>query len=284
MTGDGFWNAGVPLRVPSVLPKWRPLPGKRKPPRLVEPDLNSYDECFRKFRFWEIAPAEEEVLVDRPNLNQEPACEIKELKLVGAETRIRKLACWLVWFSCQPSDRKAHLVRKGRELGGAYLREIDELDALSSDTEPRLPVRSGTMLLGASPEALDAATKHWQQMELRWLAWYAQEGNFQTERCEAIAWNLAIPLFEKYGRAYPQREEIKHMFQERVVESEAIKSELIKLANETGLQPRSLLSQILNPAPEATAKKKAPCPVITNAEFDRKSSEWIGAREVSPRT
>lgn len=283
MGNDDFWNTHVPLRLPSVLPTWRPLPGTRKPLRLVKPDLNNYDECFREFRFWEIAPTDEEVLVDRPNLNQEPACEINELKLVGAETRKRKLACWLVWFSCQPSDRKARLAQKGSDLGSAYLCEDDELGALISDSPPSLPVKSGTMFLGAPPEKLRAAIMHWQQEELRWLAWYAQQGDFESERCEAVAWNLAIPLFEHYGRTYPQREEIKRTFQQRVVESEADKSMMIKLVKESGLQPSSLLSQILSRDAKNVANKKAQCPAITKAEFNKMSAGWINTMDLGPR-
>ncbi|MEO9959216.1 MAG: hypothetical protein ABJ388_00360 [Alphaproteobacteria bacterium] len=281
MTDDDFWSTYVPLRLPPVLPTWRPLPGTRKPLRLVEPDLDSYDECFRGFRFWEIAPTEEEVLVDHPNLHQEPACEIKELKLVGAEARKRKLACWLVWFSSQPSDRKSHLASKGRDLGRTYLSEIDGLEALASDTAPRLPVRSGTMLLGASPEKLKEINEHWRQMELRWLAWHAQQENYNDERCEAVAWNTAISLFAAFGQTYPQREVIKHSFQDGVVETEGAKSELRKRMVARGIHPRSLLSRInerSSPASSINAMK-APRSLITIEEFKVKNSEWVESLE-----
>lgn len=282
MTDDDFWNTYVPLRLPPVLPTWRPLPGTRKPLRLVEPDLDSYDECFREFRFWEIEPAEEEVLVDRPNLSQEPACEIKALKLIGAEIRKRKLSCWIVWFSCQPSDRKAQLAEKGQDLGRAYFGEVDESGSLTSDTPPRLPVRSGTTLLGASAEKFDAITKHWQQLELKWLAWYAQHGNFQTERCEALAWNLAVPLFASFGQTYPQREVIKRTFSDAVVETEDAKSELRKRMEARGIRPRSLLSRITERTSPAvgTDEIKVPRSLITTAEFKTKNSEWTGTAGV----
>lgn len=283
MTDDDFWSTYVPLRLPPVLPTWRPLPGTRKPLRLVEPELDSYDECFRGFRFWEIAPAEEEVLVDHPNLHHEPTCEIKELKLVGAETRKRKLACWLVWFACQPSDRKAKLTEKGRFLGRAYLSEVDGLDTLVSGAPPLLPVRSGTMLLGASAEAFDATTKHWQQMELRWLAWYAQQESFQDERYEAVAWNTATSLFAAFGQIYPQREVIKHSFQDGVVETEDAKSELRKRMIARGIRPRSLLSRITERCNHASSvdAMKAPRTLITIAEFKEKNSEWMGLADAS---
>ncbi|MEP0337127.1 MAG: hypothetical protein ABJ388_00275 [Alphaproteobacteria bacterium] len=279
MTDNDFWSSYIPGRLPSVVPTWRPLPGTRKPLRLVEPDYGAYDQCFRGFRFWEIAPAEEEGLIDHPKLDQEPACAIRELGLLGAETKKRKLGAWLVWFSCQPADRKRRLSAKGRDLGQAYLNEVGAVNLSVETPPPRLPVRSGTTLLGSSPEEFKTVLKHWQQAELKWLAWYAAQGNFRSERTEAIAWNTAVPMFAAYGHTYPQRDVIKHAFQDRVVESEKDKAELNNLIEARGMRPRSLLSMISdrNSRDRCNQEKKAPTPLITISEFKAKSSEWIGS-------
>ena len=139
------------------------------------------------------------------------------------------------------------------------------------------------MLLGAPTERIKAVCKHWQQMELRWLAWYAQQENFQDERCEAIAWNTAIPLFASYGQTYPQREKIKRSSQDGVVETEDAKSELKKRMVARGIRPRSLLSRINDRSTSASSvdRMKVPRNLITSAEFKVKNSEWMGLADAS---
>ena len=94
---------------------------------------------------------------------------------------------------------------------------------------------------------------------------------------------MLAPVFASYGQTYPQREKIKHSFQDGVVETEKSKSDLRKRMAARGIRSRSLLSRInerSNPA-SSVDEMKAPRTLITVAEFKVKNSEWMGLVDAS---
>lgn len=288
MEREKHFKDWVPMRRPAVTPFGARRIGPPMPWSLVAPDLDRYEARFHCYKFREIAPLIEPVIVDRPKLDEQPKADLDELALLSREGCKKPLALWLCWFACQPVDRKVSLAEKARAFGGAYLSATsrnlaDSLDG--ADIEPRISYQCGTMLMSISPEQRQIARDHWNAEEIDWIAWYARQGMFGSESTEAVAWNRAIDKLAAFGHTFPERSDFTRTLNYTVVVDKetqirmsteidaAVKEDQDRRKRE-GRNRGLLLIRLSVPRfSKGPTGKRIPCYPMTLSEFEAKNKK-----------
>ena len=234
------------------------LPDK---PALVAPDLSRYEPEFSDITFWEIATVERTVIVEEPDLTNQPIA--KEPDSRNGENETKEMLRWVCWFCCQDGKIRQKNLSRARKFGDTLLTTFGHVGS----EEPRRSYRCGTIMFRASEEEEKTFNEAWDKEDFKWCCWYAAFGNRGNDNLAIRARNMASARLPGLGQLHQVKRKTVLSFNYTIVKTDGDKKLLNNLIAEVSKKLRSQGAKDHSMS-SSDLLRTVPAPAVTKEEFD----------------